>query len=64
MYAAEFEGLLYTTLPEQTFKNQRINIKDEKYDCNISDYFSQIFGLLIGTTITFLSCHQKKALRY
>ena len=60
MYAAEFEGLLYTTFPEQPFKNHIINIKDEKDDCNISDYFSQIIGMIIETTMTYIYCHQKK----
>ena len=32
MDVAEFEALLYTTLSEEPFKNQRINIKDEKDD--------------------------------
>ena len=31
----------------------------EKYDYNIFDYISQHFGMIIGETITRLSCHKK-----
>ena len=48
MDAAEFEGFLCTNLSEQIFKNQKMNIKYEKYDFTISDYVSQNFGMLVG----------------
>ena len=57
MDAAEFEGFLYTNLSEQLFKNQKMNIKSEKYDFTISDYVSQNFGMLVEKKMTCLSCH-------
>ena len=33
---------------------------DEKDDCNISDYVSQNFCMLIGETMTFITFHEKK----
>ena len=37
-YEYEFEGLLYTILSEEHFKNQIINIKEEKDDYTIPHY--------------------------
>ena len=56
--ADEFQGLSYTILSEEPFKNQRIHTTEEKYDYTTSDYISQHFGMLIGETMTYLSCHQ------
>ena len=44
MDAGEFEGLLYNMLSEETFKNQRFEMTDEKEDYTISDYVYQHFG--------------------
>ena len=60
MNAAEFEGLWYTILSEEPFKNQRINIKEEKDYYTMSHYVSQHFGMLIGETMTCLTCHKTK----
>ena len=57
MYAAEFEGLLYTTFPAQPFNNQRIHMTEEQDNYTISDYVSQHFGMLIRETMTCLLCH-------
>ena len=48
MDAAEFEGLLYTILSEEPFKNQINHITEENDDYTISDYVYQNFGILIG----------------
>ena len=60
MDAAELYGLLYTTLSEEPFKNQRICIKNEKDNYTISYHVSQYFGMLIGETMTCLSYHQNE----
>ena len=60
MDADEFEGLLYNMLSEETFKNQRFDMTDEKDDYTISDYVSQHFCILIGETWTCHTCHAKK----
>ena len=60
MDVAEFEGLLFTILSEEPFKNQRINMTEEKYGYTVSDYVSQNFGMIIGETMTCLTCHQNK----
>ena len=60
MDASEFEGLLYTILREEPFKSLVIHMTEEIDDYTISDYVSQHFGMLIGETITCLSCHQNK----
>ena len=39
MDASEFEGLLYTILSEEPFKNQRFHTPEKKDDYTISDYF-------------------------
>ena len=57
MDAAEFEGLLYNTLPENPFNNQIINIKNSEDDWTISDYIFYNFGIKIGETMTYLSFH-------
>ena len=36
MDADKFQGLLYTILLEEPFKNQRIHMTEEKYDYTIS----------------------------
>ena len=51
MEAAEFEGLLYTILSEELFKNQIICMTEEKYYYTISDYVSQNFGVRIRETM-------------
>ena len=61
MDADRFEGGLYTTLSENTFKNLRINIKNSEDDWTMSDYLSRHFGMKIGETTTCLSCHKNKA---
>ena len=60
MDAYESVDLLYTTLLEKRLKNQKLNIKDEKYDFTITDNVSLYFGVLIGETMTLISFHQKK----
>ena len=62
MYAGEFEELLYIILSEEPFKNHRFDMTDEKDDYTIYDYVSQNFGILIGETLTCLSCHAPKKL--
>ena len=57
MDAAEFEGLLYNTLPENPFNNQIINIKNSEDDWTISDYIFYNLGIKIGETMTYLSFH-------
>ena len=47
MDASEIEGLLYTTLSENPFKNHKINIKNTEDDWTVSDYISQNFGTRI-----------------
>ena len=59
--AAEFEGLLYTNLSENNFKNHRNNITNNKYDWTISDNQYQNFGMKFGETMACLSYHQNKA---
>ena len=51
MHAAEFEGLLYTILSEEPFKNQRFHITDQKEDYTISDYVSWNSGMRTIETI-------------
>ena len=58
MHAAEFEGLLYTILSEEPFKNQIFHMTEERDDFTISDYSSQHSGMIIGETMTCLTCHQ------
>ena len=58
MYAAEFEGLLYTILSEEPFKKQRFHMIEEKDDYTITDYVYQHFGMLIGETMTCTTFHQ------
>ena len=58
MYAAGFEGLLYTILSEEPFKNQKFRMKEQKDDYTISDYVSRHFGMIVGETITCIDCHQ------
>ena len=48
MDSDEFEGLLYTVLSEEPFKNQRFYTPEENDEYTISDYVSQNFGILIG----------------
>ena len=48
MYASEFEAVLFTNLSENTFKNQRINIKNSEDDYTISDYLYHNFRMKIG----------------
>ena len=60
MDAGEFEGLFYNMLSEEAFKNQIFDMIDEKDDYTISDYVSNNFGILIGETRKFLTCHAKK----
>ena len=48
MYAAEFEGLLYTILSEEPFKNQWFHTIEEKDDYAISDNVYHHFVMLIG----------------
>ena len=55
MDAGECEGLLYNKFSEEPFKNHRFDMKEEKDDYTISEYFSQIFGMLIGETWTCLN---------
>ena len=57
MDAYESVDLLYTTLLEKRLKNQKLNIKDEKYDFTITDHVSLYFGVIIGETMTCISCH-------
>ena len=64
MDAAGFEMLLFTILSEEPFKNHRIHMTEEKYDYTIYDCISQNFCMLIGETMTCLSCHKKKRLVY
>ena len=59
MDVAGFEGMLYTTLLEEPFNNHRINRK-EKNMIILYLIFSQHFGILIGETMTYLSCHKNK----
>ena len=61
MNAPEIEGLLYTTLLENPFKNQKHNIKNSEDDWTVSDYLSQNFGMKIGVTMKCLSFHQNKS---
>ena len=60
MDAYESVDLLYTTLLEKRLKNQKLNIKDKKYDFTITDNVSLHFGVLIGETMTLISFHQQK----
>ena len=60
MDASEFEGLLYNMLSEEPFANHNLDMTDEKYDFTISDYVSQNFGITIGETMTYLTCHATK----
>ena len=60
MDAGVFEGLLQNILSEEPFANHRFYMTDEKNEYNISDYFSQNFGITIGETQTCLTCHAKK----
>ena len=48
MDAAESEGLLYSILSEEPFKNHIIHMTEENDDYTISDYVSQHFGMLFG----------------
>ena len=64
MNAAEFEGLLYTILSEEPFKNQKFHMTEEKDDYIISDYLYPYFDMLMGETITCLTCHQNKPPKY
>ena len=48
-------------LVKHPFKNQIINIKNNKDDWNISDFLSRYFGMKIGKIMTCLSCHQNKS---
>ena len=57
--AGEFEGLLYTILSEEHFKSQIFYMKVEMDDYIIYDYVSQNFGIVIGETMTCLTCHYK-----
>ena len=61
MDADGFERLLFNILSEEPFKNQRIHMTEEKYDYTIYDCISQNFCMLIGETMTCLSCHKKKS---
>ena len=58
MNAAEFEGLLYTILSEETFNNQIFHTTEENYDNNISDYVSQNFVMLFEETMICLICNK------
>ena len=49
-YEGEFEGLSYTTMKENPFKNKTINIKNSEDDWNPSDYLYQNFGKKIRET--------------
>ena len=60
MDAAEFERLSYTILSEEYFKNQIFHMTEEMDYYTISDYVSQNFGMLIGETMTCLTCHKNK----
>ena len=60
MHATEFEGLLYNMFSEEPFKNQIFDMKDEKDVYTVSDYVSHHFGILMGETWTYLTCHAKK----
>ena len=57
---SEFEGLLYNMLSKEPFANHRLDMTYEKDDYNISDYVSQYFGITIGETWTFMTCHARK----
>ena len=58
--AAEIEGLLYTILSEELFKNHRFHMIDRIYDYTIYNYVSQNFVIPIGETMTNLTCHKNK----
>ena len=60
MDVGEFEGLLYTILSEELFKNQKIHMTEETYYYTIYDYVYQHIGILIDETWTCLTCHGKK----
>ena len=60
MVVAEFEIFLYNILSEESYKNQRLDMADEKGDCIISYYGSQNCFILIGETWTCLTCQWKK----
>ena len=47
-------------LSEEPFANQRLDMKYENDDYIISDYVSQHFGITIGETWTYLTCHSEK----
>ena len=64
MDAGGFEGLLYTILSEEPFRNYRFHITEETDDYTISDYVSQHFGVLIGEKMTCLTCHENKRPNY
>ena len=48
-------------LSEETFANHILGMKDEKDDYTISGYMSQHFGIKIGETMKFLTCHATKS---
>ena len=60
MDAIEFEGSLYNMFSEEPFANHRLDMTDGKDDYTISDYVSHYFGITIGETWTYLTCHAKK----
>ena len=58
MFAAEFKGLFYKTLSENTFKNKIINIitsEDDSKIWAISDDLYHHFGLKIADITTCIS---------
>ena len=57
--AVGFEGLLYTILSEEPFKNKRFHMIEETDDYTISSYVSHHFGMIIEETCTCLTCHEK-----
>ena len=66
MDAGEFEGLLYTILSEEPFNIQIFHMKEETDNYTIADYVYHHFGMLVGETMTCLTCHKKcpKVLKY
>ena len=60
MDAGGFEGLLYNMFSEEPFKNQRLDMTDEKNDYTISDYVFHHFGIILGETRICLTYHATK----
>ena len=54
-------GYYLLSYQKNPFKDQITHITEEKDYYTIPDYLSQNFGMLIGETMTCLSCHKTKS---